>query len=183
MDGIRYGGSSGEDGEDPLIWLHSSMGLKKLGIGSPINDQVDSKIWTCTVDDVGEAIDLGAALPTEFLLVQGFSVWEKDETSSGMVEMIMEHDFEVVSSSQIANSWSLLQSQKLLTEDTLDWNIHSALNSWMVAGLFQRGKEKRNIEPARLVFDSNVTVADLADDALRNWIEIFLLGYDEDEIP
>jgi putative AlgH/UPF0301 family transcriptional regulator len=176
---IRYGGPSGADNEEqPFIWLHCSKGLRKLAIGTRLNDE-EQGIWTCTVDEVAQAIDSGFALPAEFMLVQGFSIWEKEGGAGGMRGQLLEGNFEVAASDQIENMWTLLLSQKCLSdESTLEWNVKRSLDSWAIGGIEASTGPAANETDAipRHVFDSNTTVSELADEALRNWIAIFLLG-------
>ena len=185
---IRYGGpSGGERSEQPLLWLHCSRALRKLGIGtrlrSAIEDDDDdginsnSKIYSCSVDQVMEALDLGLALPREFLVVQGFAIWEKyNDGAGGLRGQILAGNLECIPSVQVENVWTLLQSQEVLSEETLQWNVQNAMSAWTLAGLGQCNENEKVSHDTELVYDSNVTMADLADAALGAWMTIFLLG-------
>lgn len=172
---IRYGGASGVSGEDPLIWLHCSRALRKLGIGNAIDSDISSQVWVCTVDQVMEALDLGLALPREFLVIQGFSAWEKQQHGSagGIVGQLRSGNLELVSSRLVENVWTLLQSQDSLTEETLDLNIQNSFHAWTIAGLESQRKAE---DKDGFIFESDIHISDLTDVALQAWMRIFLLG-------
>lgn len=178
---IRFGGASGKDNdEDPLLWLHCSRSLRKLSVGTCLQEELNGRIHLCTADQVSEAIDLGLALPREFLLIQGFTVWEKEENgeAGGLAGQVLNGNLEKVPTDQIENVWSLLQSQELLTEHTLDWNVQNTLSAWTIAGL-ATGNERNGTEKMRtesVIFESDVSLTELADVALKVWMTIFLLG-------
>ena len=67
--------------------------------------------------------------------------------------------------------WVTLLAQTSLSIDTLDRNCRLAADAWGVAG---RKNEDAAFPPC--VYDSSITVSELSDDALRYWIEAFLLG-------
>jgi putative AlgH/UPF0301 family transcriptional regulator len=190
---VRYGGPSDVDDEQPLIWLHCSMALKGMRIGRPLDGE--GIVWTCTVDQVKQAIDLGYAFPEEFMLVQGFTVWEKQEGAGGISGQVLSGNFEEVKQDELDRIWSLLLSQTKLSEDNLDENLRNAKVAWSLGA--KDGEEIKNphdlLVPTssnsttadqrlndpgkrRLVYESSVSVSELADDALRNWVKIFLLG-------
>jgi putative AlgH/UPF0301 family transcriptional regulator len=175
---IRYGGPSDPDDDDPFIWLHSSKALREADIGLSLGDK--EGIWTCTGDEVGLAIDKGLAVPAEFMPVQGFSVWEKEAGAGGIAGQVLAGNFEAVSQTD-DKVWRLLLSQQPLSESTLDENLKLSSQAWAMAGKDSERKAEMYNGTAiggmqRRVFGSNMKVSDLADDALRNWITIFLLG-------
>lgn len=171
---IRYGGWDGRDDVDPFIWLHSSQTMRDAEMGTPLGNR--HGIWSCSQDSVSRAIDKGLALAEDFMLVQGFSVWEKKSGAGGVAGQVLAGNFETVSASH-CEIWSILQSQTRLTETTLDENIRLSNHAWEISGMDMVVK---NIDPGndvkRMVFDSFVSVSDLADQALRNWIITFVLN-------
>ena len=194
---IRYGGPSDVDDEQPLIWLHCSMALKGMRIGRPLSLDKDGEgvVWTCNVDQVKQAIDLGYAFPEEFMLVQGFTVWEKQEGAGGISGQLLSGTFEEVKQDELDRIWSLLLTQTTLSEDNLDENLRNAKVAWGLGAKDGEETEKphdilaptssnsttadqglNDPEKPRLVYESSVSVTELADDALRNWVKIFLLG-------
>eukprot|EP00591_Stephanopyxis_turris_P004031 CAMPEP_0195509260 /NCGR_PEP_ID=MMETSP0794_2-20130614/2243_1 /TAXON_ID=515487 /ORGANISM="Stephanopyxis turris, Strain CCMP 815" /LENGTH=650 /DNA_ID=CAMNT_0040636429 /DNA_START=89 /DNA_END=2041 /DNA_ORIENTATION=- len=184
---IRYGGPSGADGEESLIWLHGSEALRSLRIGKPLASAGDSifdiasPVWVCTHDQVAQAIDLGFAFPEEFMLVRGFSVWEKEEAGvGGITGQIVAGNFELISPSLVHLVWSKLISQKRLSEGTLENNINLSNEAWAVydQAMAREATDSNSTTDVnrRFVFGSNVEVSQLSDDALRNWILLFLLG-------
>jgi putative AlgH/UPF0301 family transcriptional regulator len=171
---IRYGGPSGDDGAEPLLWLHCSEALKKMGVGKPIPNGDVTGVWTCTIDQVIHAIETGFD-SGDFILVQGFCKWEKEAGSGGILGQVMSGQFEAITTNNLNNVWALLRKQNQLSEDSLTANFEIALNAWNLGD----GKEKDELQQSRFVFDSNVKVSALADNALLAWIEIFLLGNGE----
>ena len=179
---IRYGGASGKDNarDEPLLWLHASRTLRQLNVGTPLSQDHDlpSKVNLCTVDDVMGAIDLGMALPREFLVIQGFCVWEKQlrGQAGGLCGQVLAGNWERVASSQVENVWTLLQSQDTLTKQSLDWNLQNSLSAWTIAGLGSNRTNEPHATSDDLIYDTNVSVKDLADVAFGVWMTIFLLG-------
>jgi putative transcriptional regulator len=193
---IRCGGQSGVGDEAPLIWLHCSMALKGMRIGKPLDKDVEGIVWTCTVDQVKQAIYLGYASPEEFMLVQGFTVWEKQEGAGGVSGQLLSGNFEEVMPDELDRIWSLLLSQTKLSEDNLDKNLRKAKVAWRLGAKGDEEIKKPDdlLVPTssnsttfdqilndpggkrRLVYGSSVSASELADDALRNWVKIFLLG-------
>mmetsp|Transcript_50805 Transcript_50805/g.99331 ORF Transcript_50805/g.99331 Transcript_50805/m.99331 type:complete len:575 (-) Transcript_50805:137-1861(-) len=173
---IRYGGPNGVEGEDPPIWLHASETLRGLRFGTPF--QGNALIYTCTPLEVGKAVDRGLALPTEFMLIQGFTMWEKEEGFGGIYGQVMTGNFEVISaSSQVERAWSILLQQELLLEKSLNENIVCSIEAWGALGKEKdEDVEQKSSIRERLVFGSKTKVRDLADEALKNWVKIFLLG-------
>jgi hypothetical protein len=176
---IRFGGASvGSQGaDDPLLWLHCSQTLRKLGIGKPLNSVNGSKTYLCTTDEVAEAIDLSLALPREFLLIQGFVVWEKfDDNAGGISSQILAGRLEKIASDNVDKVWALLQSQERLSNNTLHYNVQASMAAWTLAGL--RTGLPHHPEPidTTLIPGYNVTVDELADGALGVWLTIFILG-------
>lgn len=171
---IRYGGWAGRDDVDPFIWLHSSQSMRDAEIGAPLGNR--DKIWTCSQDSVCRAIDTGLATAEDFMLVQGFSVWEKESGAGGMTGQVLAGNFEPVSASH-GETWGILQSQKRLTETTVDENIRLSDHAWVISGMNTAVNNTITGHDAkRMVFDSLVSVSDLADQALRNWVITHLLN-------
>jgi putative AlgH/UPF0301 family transcriptional regulator len=172
---IRYGGPSGDDGAEPLLWLHCSEALKKMGVGQPLPNGDVTGVWTCSLDQVIHAIETELITPGDFMLVQGFCVWEKEAGSGGILGQVMSGNFEAITTNNLNNIWALLRQQKQLSDDSITANFQIALNTWNLGG----EKEKDGLKQPRFVFDSNVKISTLADDALLAWIKIFLLGNGE----
>ena len=175
---VRYGGFSGWGKEPPLIWLHSSPVLRESKIGRPVGEH--GGVWTCSHSQVAEVIDMGLA-PEEFLLVQGFSVWEKEAGGGGIAGQVKAGNFEVVSETDFVDkAWGLLLSQKTLNDATLNQNVKLSFEAWATCGTL-RNKESTSRETEtdvgqHLVYGTDVKSSDLADEAALHWIEIFLLG-------
>mmetsp|Transcript_2713 Transcript_2713/g.4853 ORF Transcript_2713/g.4853 Transcript_2713/m.4853 type:complete len:527 (-) Transcript_2713:64-1644(-) len=166
---IRYGGSSGYPDviDQPTIFLHAKPNLKEISLGEPVGGSGynPSKIWICSEEEAVTAITEGFASHRDFMIIEGFSIWnEKD-----IIEAILEGKFELVDSSFTEEIWGSLLEQASLSLDTLDRNCRLASDAWGVAGKIE------NPFP-RCVYDSSITISELADDALRYWIEAFLLG-------
>jgi putative transcriptional regulator len=174
---IRYGGPGGDGDEDPLIWLHSKESRKTMTIGkAKALDEVDTRgIWACSLEHVIDSIESGIATPDDFILVQGFCVWEKEQAGSGgIMGEVMAGKFEPVSIDDTSDIWSQLLLQELLTEETLGPNFQRAIDAWN-AGVESNLGRTTKVE-SRHVFDSNVAVSTLSDNVLLAWMKIFLLG-------
>jgi len=166
---IRYGGSFGIPGvtDQPTIFLHAKSKLKEVtGTGEAVGS---SKIWICSEEQVIEAIS-GGSSHRDFMCVEGFSIWDKDsDLEGGILSEMVEGKFELVDPGLTDEIWVTLLAQAPLSLDTLDRNCRLASDAWGVAG-----KNENSFPPC--VYESTVTVSELADDASRYWIEAFLLG-------
>jgi len=170
---IRYGGSFGIPGvtEQPTIFLHAKSKLRQLSVGEPVRrtDNDLSRIWICSEVQVIESITKGRASERDFMCIEGFSIWAKDQADGGILGDLLEGKFEVVDPSYTDEMWLILLEQSTLSLESLDRNCRLAFDAWGVAG--------KNEDPfPPFVYESTVTVSELADDALRYWIEAFLLG-------
>ena len=173
---VRYGGPSGSKDEgEQLIWLHDSDVLKGKGIGVPISGQ--TSIHVCSEKEVEEAIRNSSVPANHFLLVQGFCAWTKDASGStgGVYGQILNgniEDTQIYATSQRKKMWRLLSSQKLLSsEESLKENFELALSAWEAT----KQQNYSTKTESRHIFDSNVDISTLADDALLAWMKIFLL--------
>jgi len=189
---IRYGGTSNfatasegdnddqehQEEEEAMVWLHCSAGLKYLRTGKPLVAGDENGVWTCTQDQVAQAIDLGFAAPDDFMLVKGFCQWHKEGGSAGgVLGQVMSGYLEVVASDKIDGAWTTLRRQTPLSEHSLDKNLQLANEAWIVASDSERSAD----DESRLVFGTSVTVSELADMALSTWINIHLLQDDDDD--
>jgi putative AlgH/UPF0301 family transcriptional regulator len=173
---VRYGGPSGSKDEvEQLIWLHDSDVLKGKGIGVPISGQ--TSIHVCSEKEVEEAIRNSSVPANHFLLVQGLCAWTKDASGStgGVYGQILNgniEDTQIYATSQRKKMWRLLSSQKLLSsEESLKENFELALSAWEAT----KQQNYSTKTESRHIFDSNVDISTLADDALLAWMKIFLL--------
>jgi putative transcriptional regulator len=172
---IRYGGPGGDGDEDPLIWLHSKESRKTMTIEKKLDEEDTRGIWACSLEHVIDSIESGIATPDDFIVVQGFCVWEKEQAGSGGIKgEVMAGKFEPVSIDETSGVWSHLLLQELLTEETLGPNFQCAIDAWN-AGVESNLGSTTKVE-SRHVFDSNVSVSTLSNDALVAWMKIFLLG-------
>ncbi|KAL7442346.1 hypothetical protein ACHAXM_008333 [Skeletonema potamos] len=175
---VRYGGSFGIPGiiEQPIIFLHCKSELKTgVKVGEPVSKATSERdecmIWICSEQQVATAIEDGRATSTEFMCVQGFQIWPKEDTDSnkGILAQLVTGDLEVVEETNVEELWKILSSQSRLSLNTLDKNFQTSLLAWGVGG-----KDGNSTPP--FVYDSTVTTSQLADDSLRYWTEAFLLG-------
>lgn len=188
---MRFGGQYAVQGKETLLWLHSNEALKRLEIGSPVGDD-NNGIWKCTAQDVMTAIGQGNAKAEDFLVVSGVSVWPKDFKSQGIQGAIEAGKFKLIKSSARGSVWaSLLQQQEVMTEQNLQKALSLAEKVWASADTNKKESEESSIskslpigglgegfdeEDDSFVFNSDVKVAKLSDDALRSWCATFLLG-------
>ena len=167
---VRYGGSFGIPliTDQPVIFLHAKPELKDNHFGEPVGYSI---VWICSDRQVIEAISKGHAVPNDFMAIQGFSIWAKDagEVEDGILGEILGDRFEVVDPKHSEEIWSTLLSQEQLALDTIDNNCQLSHRAW------GKGGQKDELF-SHCVYGSTVSVSELADDALRYWIEAFLLG-------
>jgi len=197
---LHYGGSvriknddEGEEGEenshnivDSLLFIHMHPMLKQENIGEPIgnNDDADS-IYRCTAHEMVDAIATGMAKPKDFMAIDGFCIWEKQQkqqySSDGsggggdILEQIQNGKFEIVTPLNDTNQrvWDVLTHLEPPSEvNTLDNNLHLMNIAWNLAGAEKRAPKKQSDEH---VYKSNVKVSTLGDDALKTWVAAFLL--------
>jgi putative AlgH/UPF0301 family transcriptional regulator len=174
---IRYGGPSGRaDQDQPLFWFHNIKALKNRGVGRCIqsqdpNSRITDSIFVCTEEDATQAIQGDLAAKDDFILVRGFSAWEKESGSHGILGEVQNGNLEVVPFEKIGHTFENLLAQKRLSEETFNKNFQIMQETWMLSGTHS-GKASRS----RDVFGSEMAVTTLADAALENWIRIFILG-------
>lgn len=239
---------------ESMIWLHLSPTLRDLGVGRPIGAVEDrrvehvhrpsttstsfSKLWTCSYDQVVKSIDAGYALPREFMLIRGYTLWEKisldvddDEDDSddndkeesdgdgGIQEQIDAGYFDIVAPDLCEYVWPLLLSQDILSSEiSIDTNLKLIKNAWHLGSLKSTTIQGRNNsldynkqsnnrsarntsialkqaiidqtdlsdidkstmqEPKQYVYGSNVEISELKYEALRVWMNLFLLDNSE----
>jgi putative AlgH/UPF0301 family transcriptional regulator len=174
---LRYGGPIQEHVGDmlPLTFLHTNKPLAEAGMGS----FVTHGIFRCTEEDVINAISVGLANSDEFMAIQGLSVWAKikdaGRVEGGVIGDIKEGFFEPVSQISIVSIiWNTLIQQKKLSQSTLEKNISLLNKAWHDARS-DKAVSDFNEEDRILVFGSEKDVTRLADEALCQWIQLFLL--------
>ena len=185
---LRFGGQYAVKGSEGLLWLHCNPSLRLAQIGSPVGENKDG-IWKCTSDDVVTAVTRGLAVPEEFFVVTGVSVWTMSGGTSGIQGEIEEGRFEIIPDKNIPSVWESLSKQEVLSDTNLSKNLAAAEEAWNKGGEGLPLKKKNGGSPPiaglgegfdeeddSLVFKSDVKVSSLSDDALRSWISTFLLG-------
>lgn len=185
---LRYGGEYAIRGNEPLIWLHRNNNLKSAGVGAELGDG-KSGIYKCSAEDVSAAIRQGLARPEDFMVVSGVSVWTKGEggIARGMQDEVRKGNFEVVPSPKTNEIWRMLLMQDVLSDDNFVQTLALAGKAWSRGGNVDDQDEAGDTpigglgenfdeEDETMVFNSDRKVADLSDNALRNWVATFLLG-------
>lgn len=172
---LRYGGPTlhYEDEEGnyivPTFYLHSNEALRDVGIGVPIGS---SGIYKMTRKEVEKALMSGVS--ENIFVIQGFSVWNKRGEHSGVVGEIENEYFENVPQRQIKTVWKILSEQKVLSPESLDFNMMKGRQAWIVAK--EGGAEVTNDDEEVIkVFGSDIDVESLADEAARRWVNVNLL--------
>lgn len=192
---MRFGGPYSVQSEQSLLWLHCSKALRDANIGSPVGDNEKDGIWKCTAHDVMKAVGQHMALPEEFLVISGVSVWPKEfeGAEQGMEGALELGKFEMVSSSGCEKVWDvLLKQQVVLTQSNFNEYLKTSEQVWSTADTGsatnkRNGKTKMpppigglgenfDEEDDSVVFKSDYKVSLLSDDALRSWCATFLLG-------
>lgn len=171
----RYGGRFADaSDQDVLLWFHCNDILKDEGIGEPLG-LYESGIWSVQPDDAASAIAAGNARAEDFIVVSGISVWEKAPggLTGGIRGEVNNNLFEVVGNEIVDSAWDALLQQELMSEETLDENLSLIELAWS-----ECSSEDESIAeaPPTKVYNSNVTVAELADKALRKWVSAFMLS-------
>jgi hypothetical protein len=158
-----------------MIWLHFNPELRAAGIGSEVGEDKNN-VWLCTEGDVTRAIGDGVAAPEDFMVFTGVTGWTKGDPQSsvdGMEGEVKNGNFEVVPFDKTDDVWSILAEQPVLDELNMVQNVAVANKAWQVAG---RERANGDAEADSIVFNSDVRVDELGDDALRSWVAAHLLG-------
>lgn len=171
---LRFGGETTLQGGQ-IIWLHGSPELRDAGIGVEIGEMKNS-VWICSETDVTKAIGSGLATPDDFMVFTGVTGWTKGDpqtTVNGIQGEIKNGNFEIVPFDKTTEIWSILGEQPVLNELNMVQNVAIANEAWARAG---HGSSNNDAEDDSIVFNSDVRVDELGDDALRSWIAAHLLG-------
>lgn len=172
---LRYGGPTlsyaDEEGNHivPTFYLHSNDALRDAGIGLPIGS---SGLYKLTKKQVVKCLKSGLASPDDFFVIQGFSVWKKQNDNSGVADDIENGFFEIVPRDRIECVWDILSEQKLLSPDSLDDNMSLSRQAWTVAA---PDPLLHDDEGELFVFGSDKDTTSLADEAARRWVNVNLL--------
>eukprot|EP00559_Dactyliosolen_fragilissimus_P006533 CAMPEP_0184861520 /NCGR_PEP_ID=MMETSP0580-20130426/6185_1 /TAXON_ID=1118495 /ORGANISM="Dactyliosolen fragilissimus" /LENGTH=671 /DNA_ID=CAMNT_0027359049 /DNA_START=115 /DNA_END=2130 /DNA_ORIENTATION=- len=224
---IRFGGSIGGAGglnevdKKPLFVLHMNSLLRQAEVGQPVGENNPSGIWKCSLDAAKMAIAKGIASANDFMFVDGFHIWPKEIGENGIVtggilEQVLEGNFDIIDQSKTAAVWNTLTNQNVLSDSTLDTNLDLAHAAWNIAGGisskpaqgrgevynsndrrspgfqgfvdrrspgfqgFQTGGNHGNSNMVEknneIVFDSDIKVSELGDDAMKFWVMAYLMG-------
>ena len=171
---LRYGGPTlsyaDEEGNHivPTFYLHSNDALRDAGIGLPIGS---SGLYKLTKTQVVKCLKSGLASPDDFFVIQGFSVWKKQNDNSGVADDIENGFFEIVPRDRIECVWDILSKQKLLSPDSLDDNMSLSRQAWTVAA----PDPSHDDDDELFVFGSDKDTTSLADEAARRWVNVNLL--------
>ena len=180
----RYGGQyelqGDEEGQGGLFWLHCNENLRNHHVGRPLGNQ-ENKIWTSSHREAIQAIQDGLADTHDFVVVNGFSMFNK-EMKDGMVDggikgAILDGHFEVVEVSKIENMWENLIHQQHMSLSTLEKNLNLSLSAWKISGSGNDDYDEEDFTSK--IIENEDTTIQLADNALRGWIATFLLGKPE----
>jgi putative AlgH/UPF0301 family transcriptional regulator len=188
---LRFGGQFSVKGEDPLLWLHCNPRLRAAQVGLEVGFGKGA-VFKCSSEQVTSAIGQGLAKPDDFLVISGVSVWTKDEGgfACGMQGEVRLGKFEPIPDWQVPDVWDSLKKQEVLTKLNLVSNLAIANEAWTKAANGAALSEQQandaiptgglgegfDEEDNALVFNSDVKVSSLSDDALRSWVATFLLG-------
>jgi len=124
---------------------------------------------------------MGLVQANNFLAVKGYVLWEKEMGMGGILGQLVAGDMNQVNADCIENIWSVLGSQPTLKcLDDVDSIFDTTNDAWELGQILENGNDAGNDEtmikePSRCVHGTNVTLPEFADEALRKWIEIFLL--------
>jgi putative AlgH/UPF0301 family transcriptional regulator len=161
---VRYGGNFRHDeifDELPPFCLHYLGGI--VDGGERVGDFFDK----ASIQQAAAAIEQGVASPEDFLVVQGMTVWPKDEYN-------LETDcFEVVDPTMVPKVWQSLSTQDRLSPLVMEANVDIARHAWGLAAASSATTD----EKARMDDDSSSDpkLLDLGMDAVKTWIAAYLL--------
>ena len=147
---IRYGGNFRyleDDSALPPFCLHYLGGV----VGG---EAVGEYFYKACVEQASTAIEQGLASEDDFLVVQGMSVFPKDEVSLCAC-------FDLVSSEIVPQVWQALSTQEPLSPLAMETNVDIARHAWNVAS------EEED--------STNIHLLDLGMDATKTWLAAYLL--------
>jgi putative AlgH/UPF0301 family transcriptional regulator len=184
---FMYGADSiGDDHDDnddevddsSFIWIHRNLAFGRNGGGTRLGT---SSLWLIKEDDAIESLKAGLLQMEDVMVFSGVSIWEKGpdlgRCSGGLLEQIESLcSFEVVRSCDdqsdddtIGIAWGILTNrQSVLTQDSLDNNIDSAISAWTQCCT---GKDVNSTASRR----DNARTR-LSDATLKAWLGSNLLG-------
>lgn len=150
--------------DSSFIWIHRNQNFSGERLG-------ESGLWVVNEDDALLALQSGELLLEDVMIFAGVCIWEKcagiGQCNGGIREQIDSlGSLEVVNKNNILMSsvWDILtKKQDILTKDTLDTNIKSAIEAWDACSDNQAESTK------------NSSKTKLADAALKAWVAINLL--------
>jgi len=95
----------------------------------------------------------------------------------GLHAEIIAGNYEVIPSDQIQGIWDLLLTQKPLSSKSIDKNIQISNKAWNFGRSSNKKKNnEEKIDHHQFVFQTDIKVSELSDDAHRCWIATVLLG-------
>lgn len=161
---IRFGGHYGLQGEgQPETWLHCEHDtLQEAKVGEPVSPKGDSLFWRCTREDAEIAIRMGMAVPSDFLVFRGLTLWENvppEGLGTPLTKTRLDKSFKLVEHGAIPALWKELVQQEPLTESNFADNIKRSRQAFQIGC--------GNIESPS---------CKLADEALERWIKLFTMN-------
>jgi len=185
---LRVGGDYVLEESESPIWLHNSPKLRGAQVGTPIGGCWEH-IWQCTYEEVAVALTDNLAKLDEFLVISGITLWPKGDIDAeeNFGEMLEDGSFEIVPPSCVESVWNSLLKQRVLTERNIQQNIDYGIEAWSAGEGDSLENDDDNFdihsigmgyeeEEDSFVFNTDVKVAKLSDDALRVWVSSCLLG-------
>jgi putative AlgH/UPF0301 family transcriptional regulator len=155
---VRFGG----DLVMPPFVLHRLKNIEGEAVGD-----VSNGILKASVAKALEAIHAGAALPEDFVVVQGINVWEKDEYGVSFLGKEFEKGrWERASADCIDPIWESLLEQSPMARETLEKNLNVLLKAW---------KGAKGLDSTAAMNDDNPALTALGRDAVRVWATRSLL--------
>lgn len=175
---IMFGGEFSMKNSPPLLWLHNSKVLKDLSVGQPLG--LSGLLWKCTAQEALKSIEAGKGKVEDFIIVSGVSVWTKGEKGivRGIQGEIQRGKFQVVGRERLGAAWERILSQKTVGKDSLYRAAARSEEIWR--GCITTADELGD-QRTETVYKSKVTTTKLADEALRNWVRMFMVGMEEEE--
>ena len=135
-------------------------------------------IWKCTAQEALKAIEAGKGKISDFVIVSGVSVWTKGEKGivRGIQGEIGRGKFQVVGTEKLKVAWDKIVGQKTVGKDSLYRASARSEDIWKDCV----AEEEEEVEAVETIYNSKVSTSKLADEALRNWVRMFMVGIDKE---
>ena len=170
---IFFGGEYQMKGREKLLWIFQKKSIYKTGeIGMPV-EPLRNEFFYVNTSGALDAIERGIGTIDDFVVVNGVSVWTKGEggEARGMAGEISSGHFAAPNKAFSKSSWEVLTKMEPLCDANVGSVVLRANEVWAK----NCDKNLAPVSEDAFVYDSDKTVNQLGDDALIEWIKVFML--------